>query len=81
MGVLITGVSGTGRSSIVGELRRRGYPAFDADDDGFTIPTPDGTWGWLAGPIRALLEQFGDQTVLSPAVPTRPPSPSTSRCS
>ena len=37
-----TGVSGTGKSSLVKELRRRGYVAFDADDDGFTAPTADG---------------------------------------
>src|ERR1700722_16722343 len=46
MRVLVTGVSGTGKSSLIKELRRRGYSAFDADDDGFTAPLPDGTWAW-----------------------------------
>jgi predicted ATPase len=45
MRVLVTDVSGTGKSSLVKELRRRGYTAFDADDDRFTSALPDGTWG------------------------------------
>jgi hypothetical protein len=36
--VLITGMSGTGKSAVVGELRRGGYKAYDADDHGFSEP-------------------------------------------
>jgi predicted ATPase len=42
---LITGISGMGKSTLVGELRKRGYAAYDADDDGFTEPRADGRWG------------------------------------
>jgi len=36
MRVLITGMSGAGKSALVHELRRRGVRAFDADEDGFS---------------------------------------------
>ena len=57
MRVLLTGVSGTGKSSLVKELRRRDYVAYDADDDGFTLPLPDGTWGWRLNLVRSLFDQ------------------------
>ncbi len=60
MRVLLTGVSGTGKSSLVGELRRRGYAAFDADDDELTQPCPDGTWEWRVDLVRALFDQHDD---------------------
>ena len=33
MDVLITGMSGAGKSPLVRELRERGYTAYDADDE------------------------------------------------
>ena len=38
MRVLLTGMSGTGKSTLVAELRRRGVLAYDADEDGFSEP-------------------------------------------
>jgi shikimate kinase len=61
MRVLLTGLSGTGKSSLVKELRRRGYVAYDADDDGFTQPRPDGAWGWRLDLIRTLFDQHNDR--------------------
>lgn len=58
--VLVTGMSGTGKSSLVRELRDRGYQAFDADDDGFTTPQPDGTWRWRSSLIRSLFDEHPD---------------------
>src|SRR5215218_6230319 len=57
MRVLLTGMSGTGKSTLVRELRRRGYLAYDADDDGFSEPRADGRWGWRADAVADLLAQ------------------------
>jgi dephospho-CoA kinase len=61
MHVLITGMSGTGKSSLVDELRRRGYAAYDADEDGFTEPRQDGRWGWRAEEVGELLDRSRDR--------------------
>ena len=61
MRVLVTGVSGTGKSSLVSELRRRSYLAYDADDDGFTEPLPDGTWRWRVNLVSSLFDEHDDR--------------------
>jgi dephospho-CoA kinase len=53
--VLLTGMSGVGKSALVAELRCRGFEAYDADDHGFSEPRTDGRWGWRAGAVAALL--------------------------
>jgi dephospho-CoA kinase len=63
MRVLITGMSGVGKSALTLELRRRGHAAYDADDDGFTQPRPDGAWGWRVDPIRELLDGHDGELV------------------
>lgn len=40
--VLVTGMSGTGKSSVLDELRRRGHLTVDTDHDGWVLP--DLTW-------------------------------------
>ena len=57
MRVLITGMAGAGKSTLVRELRRRGYVAYDADEDGFSEPRADGRWGWRADLVAELLAQ------------------------
>jgi predicted kinase len=57
--VLVTGMSGTGKSAVVRELRRRGYAAHDADD-GFSTLHPDGTWHWDTERVRRLLADHAD---------------------
>jgi dephospho-CoA kinase len=55
--VLLTGMSGTGKSTLAGELRARGHTALDADEDGFSEPRADGRWGWRADRVAALLAE------------------------
>lgn len=40
--VLLTGMSGTGKTTVLAEVRRRGHLTVDTDDDGWTLA--DGTW-------------------------------------
>ena len=64
MRVLLTGMSGVGKSTLVQELRRRGYAAYDADDDGFSEPREDGRWGWRADAVASLLAEIPDGDLL-----------------
>lgn len=52
--VLITGMSGTGKSSLVAELAALGYKAIDTDA-GWCEPQPDGRQRWREDAIQALL--------------------------
>lgn len=52
--VLITGMSGTGKSSVVAELTELGYTAVDTDE-GWCEPRPDGRQWWREDAIQALL--------------------------
>jgi len=52
--VLITGMSGTGKSSLISELSALGYKAVDTDA-GWCDPQPDGRQRWREDAIEALL--------------------------
>jgi shikimate kinase len=52
--VLLTGMSGTGKSSVVRELAALGYKAVDTDD-GWCEPLPDGRQQWREAAVDRLL--------------------------
>lgn len=54
--ILVTGMSGAGKTSLLAELAARGHLTFDTDDDGWTLP--DGRWD--AGRVAALLASHRD---------------------
>ena len=64
--VLLTGMSGTGKSTVIAALAARGYPAVDLDDGGYSRLVPvDGDevtgpgsgqdWVWRENRVRDLL--------------------------
>lgn len=53
--VFITGMSGTGTSSVIRELAARGYRAVDLDEPGWSGHDPDGNWVWREDRVRELL--------------------------
>jgi AAA domain len=56
--VLVTGMSGTGKSAALAELRRRGFEVVDTDEPGWTVwSDDDGGWIWREDPITELLER------------------------
>jgi predicted ATPase len=67
--VLVTGMSGTGKSSALGELDRRGYRVVDTDDPGWsdwvasTKEVGGGEWLWLEDRMTELLRLDDRRTV------------------
>ena len=65
--ILITGMSGTGKSTVISELKKRGHHAIDLDADGWSAWTPcegDPTganpghdWVWNERKLADLLDQ------------------------
>ena len=63
--VLVTGMSGTGKSAALAELARRGHRVIDTDDGGYSEEVPSAEAGgreqlWREDRIDALLDQHDD---------------------
>jgi hypothetical protein len=61
--VLVTGMSGTRKSTTLAELGRRGHRTIDTDDPGWIVPaeTPDGAEPmWDLDRVRALVDGHQD---------------------
>jgi dephospho-CoA kinase len=64
--VLITGMSGTGKSSVIEELSARGFHAIDFDHPDWSMHAEDGDWIWNESRVRPLLEEMaGEQLFVS----------------
>lgn len=62
--MLVTGMSGTGKSSVLAGLGRLGFSVVDTDDPGWTEWCEDeGGYVWREDRIRELLEAEGDTTL------------------
>jgi dephospho-CoA kinase len=62
--ILITGMSGTGKSTALTELRRRGFRVVDTDDPGWTEWSDvDGGYVWLEDRIAQLLSRDDGPTL------------------
>jgi broad-specificity NMP kinase len=60
--VLLTGMSGTGTTSVLNELDRRGYCGIDTDYDGWCVEV-DGDRIWDADRMRRFIDEAGSDTV------------------
>jgi thymidylate kinase len=62
--VLVTGMSGTGKSTALAELRRRGFETLDTDEPGWTEwSDEEGGYVWREQPMTELLARDRDVTV------------------
>jgi shikimate kinase len=58
--VLLTGMSGVGKSSVVARLRELGYAAVDLDEPGWSETRADGEWVWREDRVADLLAANDD---------------------
>lgn len=58
--VLLTGMSGTGKSTLVAELRRRGFQAVDLGEPNWSYATADGDWQWREDRVSELFAGHDD---------------------
>jgi shikimate kinase len=66
--VLVTGMSGTGKSEVLAELARRGFPVVETDVGGWSEWIPpkggvEGEWLWREDRIAELLAEEHERTL------------------
>jgi dephospho-CoA kinase len=66
--ILVTGMSGTGKSSALAELARRGFRTVDTDDPGWTVEDAEGGRWWDERRIAELLDEAGPSLFVSGTV-------------
>jgi dephospho-CoA kinase len=66
--ILVTGMSGTGKSSALAELARRGFRTVDTDESGWTLEDEQGGQWWDEQRIEALLAENGPTLYVSGTV-------------
>jgi shikimate kinase len=58
--VLLTGMSGTGKSSAIEELRKRGFKGIDMDEPGWSEHDQDGNQQWCESRLQKAIDSAGD---------------------
>jgi dephospho-CoA kinase len=66
--ILVTGMSGTGKSSALAELARRGFRTVETDEPGWTVEDAAGGQWWDEDRITDLLEEEGPTLYVSGTV-------------
>jgi dephospho-CoA kinase len=66
--ILVTGMSGTGKSSALAELARRGFRTVDTDEPGWTVEDDEGGQWWDEEKIARLLDEEGPTLFVSGTV-------------
>lgn len=61
---LLTGMSGTGKSSVIQRLQALGYRAIDFDEPGWSEYDPAGEWIWREDKVTELFSTVRDDEVL-----------------
>ena len=68
MRILVTGMSGTGKSSALAELASRGFRTVDTDEPGWTVEDAEGGRWWDEERMARLLEEEGPVLFVSGTV-------------
>ncbi|HET8557259.1 MAG TPA: AAA family ATPase [Gaiellaceae bacterium] len=66
--ILVTGMSGTGKSSALAELAERGFRTVDTDEPGWTVEDAEGGRWWDESRIEQLLAEEGPTLYVSGTV-------------
>lgn len=63
--VLLTGISGTGKTSVVDSLSKHGFSTIDMDDPGWSYQDQDGHQLWYEAPLQSAINSAGEVLFIS----------------
>ncbi len=61
--ILLTGMSGTGKTSVIEILRIRGFTAVDMDEPGWSEHDADGNQQWCEARLQAAIDAAGEDVL------------------